>query len=122
VRERSRTVLVVDDDAPLRALLAAALTRRGINVLTARDGMEAFALACIHRPALIVLDLEMPVMTGEDFRRAQLAVETIKQIPVLVLSGHEDGAGIAQRLNAAFLAKPVNLEHFVNCVTQYTTP
>jgi DNA-binding response OmpR family regulator len=121
MREGSPTVLVVDDDPDLRALLTAVLDAQGIQVLTARNGMEGFALACLHRPALIVLDLEMPVMTGEDFRRVQLDADVIQQIPVLVLSARDDASRVAERLNAvAFLAKPVDVERFLNCVRPYT--
>jgi DNA-binding response OmpR family regulator len=118
MRERtSAMVLLVDDDPDLRALLAAALDAQGIDVLTARNGMEAFALACIHHPALIVLDLGMPVMSGEEFRRVQRTADDIQGIPVLVLSARDDAARIAEQLDAAAcLEKPVDPDHFVSCV------
>jgi len=117
MRDHSAAVLLVDDDPDVRALLATALKGHGIEVLTARNGMEAFAVACIHRPALIVLDLEMPVMSGEEFRRVQRTMDEIQRIPVLVLSSRDDAPRIAERLDArACLSKPVDPDRFVSCV------
>jgi CheY-like chemotaxis protein len=117
MRHSSAAVLVVDDDPDLRTLLGEVLNGHGIEVLTARNGMEAFALARIHRPVLIVLDLEMPVMTGEEFRRAQRTMDEIQRIPVLVLSSRDDAPRIAERIDAGgCLTKPVDPDRFLACV------
>jgi CheY-like chemotaxis protein len=90
------TVMVVDDDAGVRELLAEILQLSGLDVLCAANGRDALIrLRCGElRPQAIVLDLEMPVMNGWQFRREQLLDETIADIPVLVASG-SDPVGIA---------------------------
>jgi CheY-like chemotaxis protein len=87
------------------------LEAQGHVVVTASNGMQAFNLAQTHQPALILLDLMMPVMGGEEFRRAQLASRFIRQIPVAVLSARPDARSIAKRMNAvACLTKPLDFD------------
>ena len=66
----TRSILVVDDDPDSLQLLALILQNDGHEVVTATNGMEAFNLACEHLPFLILLDLMMPIMSGEEFRNA----------------------------------------------------
>lgn len=72
----SPTVLVVDDDPEIVAMLSARLATRGFRVLTAADGNEALVEARRSRPALMVLDVMMPHKTGWEVARA------LKQDPV----------------------------------------
>jgi CheY-like chemotaxis protein len=106
-----RPILLVEDDPDSRAMLATVLEMAGRMVVTATNGMEAYNLARQHRPALILLDLMMPVMTGEEFRRAQLANAEIRRIPVIILSAHHEARSIAKRMKAAgCLPKPVDFD------------
>ena len=99
-------------------MLATMLEWLGHQVVTAANGVEAFNMANRHHPWLIILDLMMPVMSGEEFRRVQLANSTLKHIPVLVLSAHHDAPQIARRLHAdGCLRKPIDftaLEEFIS--------
>ena len=60
------TVLVVDDEAPIRDILSFYLKRAGYLVLTAGDGIEALEEMGRSRPDLIISDLRMPEMTGDE--------------------------------------------------------
>ena len=106
-----RPILVVEDDPDSRQMLALMLQFEGHEVVTANDGAEAFNLARQHQPALIILDLMMPIMGGEEFRRVQMANDQIKGIPVIVVSAHHDARRIARQMKAAgCLEKPVDLD------------
>jgi two-component system, cell cycle sensor histidine kinase and response regulator CckA len=85
------TVLVVDDDAGLRAVLARALAHAGYQVLTAADGEEALALAgtLIGRLALVITDIRMPVMDG--LTLAGHLAHLPSPPPVLFISGYAEG-------------------------------
>jgi CheY-like chemotaxis protein len=108
-----RTILIVEDDQELRDMLKLALSLEGANVVTAANGAAALEAALAHRPDLIVLDLMMPVMSGEDFRRAQLANSAIAHIPVVVVSAHPQIATIAERIAAAgYCPKPLDIDQF----------
>ena len=110
-------ILLVDDDADTRTMLTMALEHAGLQVVTAVNGREAVDLARTHRPALIVLDLMMPVMSGEEFRRTQLADPEIRHIPVLVVSARHDASRIARGMQAAgFLGKPIDFDQLTTAV------
>lgn len=88
------TVMVVDDDAGIRELLVEILQLSGLEVLCAANGRDALIrLRGGELPQAIVLDLDMPVMNGWQFRREQLLDARIADIPVLVASG-SDPVGI----------------------------
>jgi DNA-binding response OmpR family regulator len=84
-----RTILVVDDEARMRALLEAYLKGRGYNVLTAVDGLEALQVAGRTRPDLIVLDIMMPRMDGIGFLKA---FRRTSEAPVIVLTARVEEA------------------------------
>jgi CheY-like chemotaxis protein len=97
-----RTVLIVDDDADLRHVIAQALATEGFRVLEARDGADAFAvLRQDPLPDAILLDLGMPHMTGWQFRDLQKRHAALAQIPVIVMTGSKplgiDAAGILEK-------------------------
>lgn len=64
-----RRVLVVDDEAALRGLYAAELAERGYIVLEAANGTEALELARMHRPHVVLTDLHMPGMNGDELAK-----------------------------------------------------
>ena len=113
-------ILIVEDDDDVREMLATTLELEGTEVVTAANGLEAYHLARLHHPKLIVLDLMMPVMTGEEFRKVQLAHDTIRDIPVVVVSAHHDAPQIADRMQAdAWLRKPIDIEELWALVKRY---
>jgi len=80
------TILLVDDSILLRAANAAILTRAGYTVLTAGEGEEALEVVQQHRPDLVILDLMMPKLGGEQVLQALRKDATTKYIPVIVLT------------------------------------
>jgi CheY-like chemotaxis protein len=109
--DHSGPILVVEDDDDTRTMVSTVLEFEGHEVITAANGREAFERARQDHPCLILLDLMMPVMTGEQFRAAQLAEPSIEDIPVIVLSAHHDAAAIARRMNVAgCLQKPLDFD------------
>jgi CheY-like chemotaxis protein len=102
--DRARSVVVVDDDEDLRELVVQLLRSVGFEGVGFADGRAA--LASMRRPgglpAVILLDLEMPGMTGWEFRREQLRDPLLAGVPVVVASG----ADLASIEADAYLAKP----------------
>ena len=84
----------------------------------ARDGQEALDYLNSHpRPSLILLDLNMPVMNGWEFRRRQKADPRLADIPVVVVSAINDLAEGGDRMDAAgHLTKPVDLRTLLGVV------
>ena len=79
-------ILVVDDDAQVRATIAQAVTALGYPAREAGDGATALALVKAERPALVILDFVMPGMDGAEVARAIAAIDP--NIPVLFSTGH----------------------------------
>lgn len=110
-------ILVVDDDPDLLLMLVTALELDGRRVVTAINGVEALRQAERHRPSLIVLDLMLPIVSGEAFRETQLADAQLRSIPVLVVSARHDAEEVAARMDAVgCLSKPLSLEAFIGMV------
>jgi CheY-like chemotaxis protein len=81
-------LLLVEDNELNRDMLTRRLQRRGYEVITAVDGSEALALAQSESPALILMDISLPVLDGwEAIRRLKTATET-RSIPVIALTAH----------------------------------
>ncbi len=106
-------VLVVEDDAALREMMAQQLHLAGFAPATAPNGYEALALLRQGFPAkLILLDLKMPIMDGWAFRAAQRRDPDLADIPVIVMSAR-DAAGLDA---AAVFSKPIDGEEMINVV------
>lgn len=119
-------VLIVEDDPDIRKMLAALLASEGFHAVAAEDGLEALHLlrAVRHRapdtPCLILLDLKMPRLSGNEFRRAQLGDPVVANVPVAVMSGAADLQQRADALGAvATLAKPIDFEALLQVVRRY---
>jgi CheY-like chemotaxis protein len=111
----SRTILVVDDEADIRAFLTAVLEKAGHRVVTAEDGGKALAAAEEHHPDLIVLDLQMPDHTGTDFYRRLMKHDDFRDTPVIVVSGIA-GRHLAVSRPFAVFDKPIVPDEFIETV------
>lgn len=81
-------ILYVEDNDDNVYMLTARLRRRGFEVIVASDGEQGVALACAEAPALILMDLGLPILDGwEATRRLKAAPET-RSIPIIALSAH----------------------------------
>jgi CheY-like chemotaxis protein len=108
-RRDAETVLIVDDDPEVREALGRLLEDDGWAVTTAADGQEALArLQQAPPPALILLDLMLPVMDGFEFRVRQLEDPQTAGIPVIVFSAGRDPDKLAGLRAAASLTKPID--------------
>jgi CheY-like chemotaxis protein len=103
-------VLIVEDDADARQMLAWCLSHQSYEVMTAPNGAAALAAMRQRRPCLVLLDLMMPVMNGWDFRRHQLADPDLAEVPVICLTAVPDCARVADELHVRCFRKPVALD------------
>lgn len=109
--ESSATVLVVDDIEVNRALLARRLSKDGHKVVLARDGAEALTLARNQSFDLILLDIMMPVMNGYQVLEILKADETLRHIPVIMITALDDIESTARCIELGaedYLTKPFN--------------
>ncbi|MCG8425820.1 MAG: Hpt domain-containing protein [Chromatiales bacterium] len=81
-----RTVMVVDDSITVRKVTGRLLERNGMNVITAKDGVDALATLQEHRPDVMLLDIEMPRMDGYELARHLQNSEELNGIPVIMIT------------------------------------
>lgn len=108
----SANILVTDDDSNIRALLQEVLESDGYVVDTARDGIEGLEKVAKNRPDLVLLDVEMPGMTGWDVVQKIKSDPTTQQIPVLMLTSLSQTQHRVQGLDLGaddYLTKPFNI-------------
>ncbi len=119
---RKGPVLVVDDDADMLAMVEMVLGAEGYRVVTAANGEEALARIAVEMPALILLDMRMPVMDGwrfADIFRTRYGNKT----PIIVMTAAENARARAAEIKAdGPLPKPFDLEDLFSCVRRAVGP
>jgi len=118
---RGVTVLVAEDDADLRGVLTASLTRNGHRVLQARDGAEALAAIDREHVDLLVLDLLMPNIDGFEVLARLRSNEQNARLPVIVVSGADRSSSELRSLRLGanvYLTKPIEASALAEEVTR----
>lgn len=117
----SRRILVVEDDAHLRALLGDVLSDEGYDIALAGDGREALDLLATSRCDLVLSDVMMPRLDGRALARAMREDAALRPIPLVLISA--GGAGIVAGVEcAAFVPKPFAIEHLLQTVERVLSP
>ena len=119
--EGQKTILVVDDEAPIRELLRQNLSAEGYIVKEAKDGLEAILQVKLELPDLVILDVTMPKMNG--FETAVVLKNDLQSmdIPIMILSVVEDQKrGYALGVDR-YLTKPINPEELLKEVADLTS-
>jgi DNA-binding response OmpR family regulator len=112
-------VLVVEDDADLSTLLEMVIADAGFPVRTAPDGAEALARVGEEMPALILLDMRMPVMNGWEFAR-EFRARHGHAATIVVVTAAENARARAEEVGAeGFLEKPFELDDVLAVVERH---
>jgi CheY-like chemotaxis protein len=104
-------VLVAEDNEDIRELVSHQLRRMGVRVVVAEDGRRAVDVALAERPGLVLMDMDMPVMSGFDAVAALRAQGYVG--PIFALTAYQDGPEAERALSSgcdALLGKPINSE------------
>lgn len=114
------SILICDDEAPIRRLVATKLRGAGYHVIEARDGREGLEQAIKQPPALIVTDLQMPNLSGLEMVRELRKNEVTRLVPVIMLTAR--GYFVAEDEAKALLireivAKPFGLKALLDRVS-----
>ncbi len=113
-------VLVIDDELHMRKVVKALLYAIGIrHVWEAPDGCAALDLICQQPPDVVILDWEMPYLSGPEFMRIVRSPGTFPypQIPVVMLTGHGEKGRVIEAVNSGineFLLKPVSAQNLAD--------
>ena len=105
-------ILLVEDNEMNRDMLSRRLQRKGYEVVMATDGEQAVAMATSESPALILMDMSLPVFDGWEATRRIKAADRTKKIPVIALTAHAMAGDREKSLEAGcddYDTKPIEL-------------
>ncbi len=120
-----RTVLVVEDHDLNRKLFHDVLEAGGYNVLQAKDGMEGWRIAREQRPDLIVMDIQLPEVSGLKVAKWLKDDEILKSIPVIAITAFAmagDEEKILEGGCDAYIVKPISISNFLQTVERLAKP
>jgi CheY-like chemotaxis protein len=113
-------ILVVDDDGPILVLMRNLLKEFGFQAVTAASGQEAIDVARQQRPALVLLDKNMPGMAGGEVIRTLRSEPGLNQLPILILSGERLTRDELARLGAdGAVQKPFDVTLLIEQIRRY---
>lgn len=122
ITERRGVVVLLEDNADTRAALSETLKREGYDVFATADGMEALErLKIVPRPRVVLLDLYMTRMSGEDFYRRQQSDPALASIPVIAVTAAppEQRASLG---SIPVIRKPIDLDELRFAIDRVTSP
>ncbi len=118
----AKTVLIVEDNELNMKLFHDLLEAHGYETLAARNGIEALELARKHRPDLIVMDIQLPEVSGLEVTKWLKDDSELKSIPVVAVTAFAM-KGDEERIRAggceAYLSKPISIAKFMETVRQF---
>ena len=118
----TKTVMIVEDNELNMKLFNDLLEAYGYKTVKTRDGKGVLDLARQHNPSLIIMDIQLPDISGLDITRQLKADEGLKAIPVVAVTAFAM-RGDEQRIRAegceAYLSKPISIQTFLETVRKY---
>ena len=117
-----KTILIVEDDNLSMKLETDLLQANGYDTLHSVDGKDALSLAREHHPDLIIMDIQLPEISGLDLTKMLKADDQLKDIPVLAVTAFAM-KGDEEKIRAAgsdeYIAKPISVPHFLETVEKF---
>ena len=104
------SVLIVEDDVDVREFVDVFLRTSGYETVCAANGQEALDRMREQRPCLVLLDIQMPVMDGFQFRARQLRDPALADVPVLCITAVYDPEQVTREIGLRCLSKPADFD------------
>jgi two-component system, cell cycle response regulator DivK len=120
-----RPLLLVEDNQLNCEMLTRRLTRAGYTVVTAADGQQALTLMASVRPALVLMDMNLPVMDGWTACRTAREDPQLRDIPIIALTAHAMDTDRRSALAAGcddYATKPIDFPELLNQIRRLITP
>ena len=118
----TKTVLIVEDNELNMKLFHDLLDAHGYKTLQTRNGMEALALAREHRPDLILMDIQLPEVSGLEVTKWLKEDDQLRKIPVVAVTAFAmkgDEERIREGGCEAYISKPISISTFLETVRQF---
>ncbi len=121
-KSKVKTVLIVEDNDLNMKLFHDLLDAHGYRTLQTRDGMDALNIAREHHPDLILMDIQLPEVSGLEVTKWLKDDETLRSIPVIAVTAFAmkgDEEKIREGGCEAYIAKPISVAHFLETVRSF---
>jgi two-component system cell cycle response regulator DivK len=121
-RRQGKTVLIVEDNELNMKLFHDLLDAHGYKTLQTRNGMEAMRLARMHRPSLILMDIQLPEVSGLEVTKWLKEDDELRQIPIIAVTAFAmkgDEERIRQGGCEAYISKPISVVSFIETVRRF---
>ena len=118
----AKTVLIVEDNELNMKLFHDLLEAHGYNILQTKEGVEALHLAREHHPDLILMDIQLPEVSGLEVTKWIKEDENLKSIPVIAITAFAmkgDEEKIREGGCEAYIAKPISVTNFLETVQRF---
>ena len=115
----AKTVLIVEDNELNMKLFHDLLEAHGYNIIATKDGMEALRIARDKRPDLILMDIQLPEVSGLEVTKWIKEDDRLRSIPVIAVTAFAmkgDEEKIREGGCEAYIAKPISVSHFLETV------
>jgi two-component system, cell cycle response regulator DivK len=122
VERMAKTVIIVEDNELNMKLFHDLLDAHGYRTLQTKDGMEALVLARKHRPDLILMDIQLPEVSGLEVTKWIKEDDNLKAIPVVAVTAFAmkgDEEKIREGGCEAYIAKPISVAQFLETVRRF---
>lgn len=122
MRRAGKTVLIVEDNELNMKLFHDLLDAHGYRTIQTRDGLEALDLARKHAPDLILMDIQLPEVSGLEVTKWLKEDDKLKQIPVIAVTAFAmkgDEEKIRQGGCEAYISKPISVMHFLETIRKF---
>ena len=117
-----KTVLIVEDNELNMKLFHDLLEAQGYAIIQTKDGMEALSLARTHRPDLILMDIQLPEVSGLEVTKWIKDDDDLRKIPVIAVTAFAmkgDEEKIREGGCEAYISKPISVTHFLETVKKF---
>lgn len=121
----TKTILIVEDNELNLKLFRDLLKANGFNTVETNEGIEAVGLARNAKPDLIIMDIQLPEISGLDITRKIKSDPEMKHIPVIAVTAFamkDDEEKILQAGCEAYLSKPIAIDQFLSTVRRFIEP
>jgi two-component system, cell cycle response regulator DivK len=120
--DHPKRILIVEDNKTDVRLLKDILETRGYNILQTRDGLEAIDLAVVNLPDLILMDIQLPDMSGLEVTRRLRGDDRSRRIPIIAVTAFAMAWHERQALDSgcdAYVSKPISIFSFLRTVESF---
>jgi len=121
-RSRTRTVMIVEDNELNMKLFHDLLAAHGYKTIQTRNGLDALELARVHRPDLILMDIQLPEVSGLEVTRWLKDDDELRSIPIVAVTAFAM-KGDEQRIRSggceAYISKPISVATFLDVVRRF---